>query len=784
MYSENISEVRNIRSLGEYSDGVGKKKLDFQFYWSAMLRNRWLIVFFTALMTTMAVIYSLMAVPIYAASATLLLESQKANIISIEDLVTSEQESINYYGTQYAVLRSRALAERVLDHLEHSDSISHTQLAEMLAPSSPEVLDAFGLGKTSTNDSDESMASTVTDGSKDVPMRLADRLGNEEYNKVVNRFRESLSISPVVKTKLVTIIYESTNPEFSALVANAVAGQYIENAMEQRKLRRADASEWMDRRIEELKVKLDDSEDVLLSFKKANGLIDFDGDVGRLNDQQLSFMTSELAKAKSELSNAKDLYLKTQNYKTSSPQLLETLPFVQNNVTVRSANTDLERGQLDLIKLKNRYGDKHPIIVDANSRLVSLRSTLNDNIRRAVAAFENDYQLLQQRVESLELSVTQSKESVQGIGQQKVSLDRLEREAAANRDQYNRMFDRITEIRTTDGLDDANAVVSEAAWVPTNPVKPNKALIIGLVMLGSLILAAAVSFLREYLDDTVNTKADIEKRLKSNLLGIIPIVERSISQRKNSIPITPADAADTSETFPEAVNTCRTALSTSGEKDSQVILVTSSVPNEGKSTVALNLAYSFGQLERTLLIDCDLRRPSIAAALGMQADEVGLTNLLLGKSIKPGSIQCGVWGSFDCLTSGPVPDKPQELLASEKFAEGLNSLRNHYDRIIIDSPPTLVVSDAIVLSRLVDEVLYVVKPHETPIKLVDNGLSRLAEARASVAGICISQMDINIWKSYGDLEFHGFGLNYQGYGKYFTKSERYENVPSVRLVSG
>ncbi|MEE9335182.1 MAG: polysaccharide biosynthesis tyrosine autokinase [Granulosicoccaceae bacterium] len=765
LYSENISEVRNIRSHGEYADGVGKKRLDFQFYWSALLRNKWLIIFFTALMTTMATIYSLMAVPIYAGNATLLLESQKANIISIEDLVSSEQESNDYYGTQYAILRSRALAARVLDHLQRSEDISQPQLAKMLSPASSKAI------------------STLGDGSKDDAMSLADRLDKTDYNNVINRFRESLKITPIVKTKLVKISYDSTDPEFAALAANAVATQYIENAIAQRKLRRGDASKWMDSRVQELKIKLEDSEDALLSFKKVNGLIDLDGDVGRLNDQQLLFTSSELAKAKGEMSNARDLYLKTQNYKITSPKLLETLPYVQNNVTVRSANADLVRGQRNIAELRNRYGAKHPIIVDARSNFASLRSALNDSIERAVAAFENDYQLLQQRVESLEDNVTQSKASVQGIGQKKVSLDALEREAASNRDQYNKMFDRITEIRTTDGLDEANAVVSEAAWVPTNPIRPNKVLIVGFVMLASLLLAAAVSFIKEYLDDTVNKKSDIEKRLRSKLIGVIPLVERESSQRENENPITPSDAVDSSETFLEAVNTCRTALSVRGRKNSKVILVTSSVPNEGKSTIALNLAYSFGQLERTLLIDCDLRRPSIAAVLGMQADDAGLTNLLLNKSIKPGSMQFGVWGSFDCLTSGPVPENPQELLASDKFAKGLRMLRNQYDRIIIDCAPTHAVSDAIVLSQLVDEVLYVVKPHETPIKLVDNGLSRLAEAQATVAGICISQVDIRKSKSYGDMEFHGFGLNYQGYGKYFTPRERYDNAPLAKLAS-
>jgi len=168
----------------------------------------------------------------------------------------------------------------------------------------------------------------------------------------------------------------------------------------------------------------------------------------------------------------------------------------------------------------------------------------------------------------------------------------------------------------------------------------------------------------------------------------------------------------------------------------------------------------------------------------MQADRAGLTNLLLNKEIQEGSIQFGVWDSFDCLTSGPVPDKPQELLASDKFAHGLDTLRKLYDRIIIDCAPTHVVNDAIVIGRLVDEVLFVVKPHETPIKLVKNGLSRLTEAQVSIAGICISRVDFNKSKSYGDMEFDGFRTSFKKYKKYYTPGDSFENPPPLKLTAG
>lgn len=796
MYSENINEIRDFHRQKEISEGVGSKILDFQFYWNALSRNKWLIALFTALMTALAIIFALSAVPVYEARATLLLESQKANIISIKDLVNTEQGSADYYGTQYAILKSRTLSERVLNHLVQEGYISQSSLSEVLSSDSDGSVDAPESG-------DESVLSSGNTGvvnggaGLDLPgtdSRLFHSLGSSRYNQLVNQFRKTLTVNPVLKTKLVTISYESPDPEFSALVANAIANQYIESTVEQRKEQKVKASEWMDTRIQELKLELEKSEDALLAFKKNNELIDLNGDVGRLDEQQLLYMTGELEKARSELANARDVYLTTQRYRRSSPNLLRTLPYVKNDESVRSISSELVASQRRISSLRTRYGVKHPVIVDAESAAATLRATLQENIERAVLTFENNYQLLQSRVNTLESSVAQSKVSIHNQGGKRVTLDALEREVEVNRDQYNRLFDRIIEVRTTDGLDEANAVVAEAAWVPTNPVKPNKTLIVALVALGSLLLASIFSFIKEYFDDTINRKADIEKRLNSRVLGAIPLVGRKSGKRgfvesmflkpSVSAPVTPVEASRKSDTFMEAVYSCRTAVSLedAGEhgKGSRIILVTSSVPGEGRTTLALNLAYAFGQLERTLLIDCDLRKPSIAAALGMPANDVGLTNLLTEKSIKPGSIKFGVMGAFDCMTSGPVPSNSLDLLASSKFATGLEALGKSYDRIIIDSAPVQVVSDAVVLGQLVDKVLCVVKSHDTPIKVVDNTLSRLAAAHASV-GICLSQVDIAKFRSFGDMNFQKAGPNYRGSGKYFTQVDRIDQGAPARL---
>ena len=785
MYLENIEELRVPYPAGQNKGSASPKKLDLLFYWRALRRKKWLIALFTALITAIAVYYSMRAVPIYGAKATLLLESQKANIISIEDLVSTEQESIDYLGTQYAILRSRGLADRVVDYLLTEKNYSQEELTELLqsSGSSNSLKSVFQLISgvfEPSGASDDSPARVVQSDSEselleagidDSIFETSDRTGDREWEKLLDLFRDSFSISPVAKTKLITIGFESPDPEFSALAANAIADQYIESVIEQRSALKGEASTWMDGRIAELKIKLDQSEDDLLAFKKSNDLVDLGGDVGRLNEQELILANSELTEARNELSGARDMYRKAQSYKDSTPELLETLPFVQTDVLVRSITTEMGQAQRAITELKNRYGAKHPAVIDAESRLESQRSTLDRHVQRAVTAFETDYQLLQQRVASLQSNVVQGKESIQLIGQQKISLEALEREVSANREQYNKLFDRITETRTADGLDEANAVVAEAAWVPTLPVKPNKKLIVGLAFIGSLLLSAFVAFFLEYMDDTVTSTEEFKRRLDTRVLGALPLVTQKSSGHRNSYPLTPSRAFRLSETFSEAIRSCRTALSIRANRDLQIILVTSSVPDEGKSTVALNLAYSFGKIERTLLIDCDLRKPSIARALELGANTAGLSDTLLLKENFNQCVRLNVLDTFDCLCSGPIPEQPLELLSSWRFAKLLTLLRDEYDKIIIDSAPTHVVSDSLVISRLADGVLYVVKPEHTPIKLIGNCLSRLKEASANVVGVCFSQVDVNKAKAYGGSEFYGFGDSYSGYGDCYKSKE-------------
>ena len=480
--------------------------------------------------------------------------------------------------------------------------------------------------------------------------------------------------------------------------------------------------------------------------------------------------TAELAQARSDLASQSDVYNEVQSLRGQS-DLLESIPAIQADPLVQRVQIEQGQAQRALDELKNRYGDLHPRVVDATSQLDTLDTSLQGHINRVVGAIANDYQLVRQRVASIESKLAAGKQEIQSIGTKKFELDELEREVSINREIYDTFFSRITEAKSADGLENANARISDRALPALGPFKPKKGLIVALAALASLILAMLMAVLYEQMDDTVKSTMDIEKKLGMKFIGMLPLIKGGLLAKTSTLPLIPSQIEDKKGTFAESVSTIRTSLCVDeGASARKVILVTSSVPGEGKSTTSINLAYSLGQLEKVLLIDCDMRRPTVAVAAGFDRDVTGLGNLITQTAHARDCIKRNQLAGFvDVLPSGPLPEHPLEMLSSKRFEKILEQLKRHYDRIVIDCAPTQAVSDALVLSGFSDAVVYCVKSHHTSIELVRRGLQRLRQVDAPLAGVVITQVDMDKLQSYGGDYY------YQGYYDYYGYSDKSEH---------
>ncbi len=781
------------------SQGSGMEQLDLQHYLRILRKHKWPVTLFTAAVTGFAAYYAMTATPIYKSTSTLLIESQGTEgLVDFKEIVGVDTQNQDYYQTQYELLRSRGLAQRVVNRLDlwnnpeyspdarASEAQSEAARREVLGESPSGIAGLIERGKgilgvtpSENAESDNTVNSepvkielasvTQIGEGLDISQELEGSDSKLSPNRLITvaNFMSHLSISPVRKTKLVKISFESPDPAFSAIVANTVGEEYISSYLDAKLELTTTTTAFFSERLATLKQILDESEQRLIGFKEANGLVDVDGSVGRLNEQELLLATAELAQARSDLSGKADLYREVQALR-NQPLLLQSIPSVQADPLVQNVRIELGQVQRQIDELGNRYGERHPRVVDARSQLASLNTTLEGHINRVVGSISKDYQLVRQQVASIEAKLVAGKQKIQAIGTKKFELDELSREVATNRDIYNEFFSSISEAKSADGLVSANATISDAAVPQQRPIKPKKQLIIAIAAIASLILSMLMAVLYEQMDDTVKSTNDVEDKLGLKLLGILPLIKGGMFSRTQELPLNPTEIVDKNGTFFEAVNTARTAICIDDrDKPRQVIMVTSSVPGEGKSTTSINLAYSLAKLERVLLIDCDLRRPTVAKAAGVDKNSPGLSSLITQTAPARECIKQGAFGGVvDILPSGPIPDQPLELLSSKRFEKILQKLTTHYDRIVLDCAPTQAVSDALVLSRLADAVVYAVKSHDTSIELVKRGVQRLRQVDAPFAGVLITQVDMDKVMSYGGDYY------YQGYYDYYGYTEK------------
>lgn len=729
-------------------------EINLREYIRVLMKNRWLIFFITTLTTSLAFVYVTKATPIYRATATLLIEGDRSNIVSIQELYGFDASDTDYFQTQFEILKSRELAEKIVEEL---DLASHPDFTS----SSDSDFDLIGVVQ-------ELLGIETNEEQSDRQNELLAELDPDMQRRFVAQlFLDRLSVDPIRKTKLVRLSFESPDPAFAARVANSVGEIYIEDHLEAKAQMTEKASNWLTERLSVLQVALQESEERLQDYKEETGLVDFGGGVSRFTEQELANFSSKLVDAQREEAEAEALFNEVRRLRNSAPDVLENLPAVQQSSLVKTYKVDRAELEREIDELSNRYGDRHPRMVDARSRLNVIERNLELEIQRIISSIQKDFELAQSNVRTLERRVASGKAEIQSIGRKSFELDQLQREVDANRNLYETFFNRFRETDEASSLDTTNARISDAAVPPLSPSKPKKPLIIALGLILGLIGSVAIAFLREYLDDTVMGADQIESKLGLPLLGIVPKIK---GKKTTQLALSPDNIDDKRGTFAESIRTIHTSISLgSGEASDKIVVVTSSVPNEGKSTLSLNLAYAMCEGdtvgEKVLLIDADMRRPSVHKTLGLPIESPGLCNLIEKTARAADCIYKDLLDKLDVMPAGGVPANPLEMLSSKRFGYLMEQLRKHYDRIIIDSPPVQAVSDALMLSRNADAVLYVIRSAETPFPVAQRGVRRMQQMGAPIKGLIVSQVDMEKLKGYDS------GYYYQGYYDYYGYSE-------------
>lgn len=737
-----LSEKNDFRAASH--DDADEDIIDLSHYFRVVNQSKWRILSLALIITFLVALIVLSLTPVYKATSSLLIESEETNIVSIEQVYGLDASKKEYFETQYEILKSRYIAEKVVNKLALD---SHPIFIEKLDESNSSAFDGI---KTT-------LKSILTF----LPQKEREPLSEEEQAQLrkellITLFSENLTISPVPNTQVVKIAYTSESPKLAAEVANAVAEVYIESYLEAKFDMTSKATSWLNDSLAGLRNKLEISEKKLAEFYQREQLVDLDGVVG-LASEELQGLSEQLLQAENRLKQSEIIFEQVQNF-NGDPAELAAMPAVQNHPSIQNVKEAELKAQSNVSELSKVYGPKHLKMISAQAELASVKQTLENQIASLISGITNEYRQAQSQVNRLRVAVASAKEEYRTLTTLESKRRVLQREVDTNQQLYDSFFTRLQETSEVEGFESANARVLDRATLPVEPFKPKKSLILIATLVMSTGFGIFIALVLDFLNSGIRSVDDVERRLGQRMMGLIPWQPH---KKKNDLPL--REFFDTSNhVFSEAIRTLRTSiqlLDLSGDK--KVIMVTSSVPKEGKTTVSINLAFAMGQIGKTLLIDTDLRKPAIAKRFGMPGFQPGIANLVSGTHSLDECLCNDVASNIDVITAGSATPNPQELLMSDNFKKVIKNLREQYEHIIIDTAPIQAVSDAIIVSESADMLFHVVKADATNEKIVSSGLERFMRVGKRIDGVILNQVDVK--KAGNGYAYTGYYDKY-GYG--------------------
>lgn len=707
--------------------------------WRAVAHRKWVILAFALIVGGLAWLVAEQMRPVYRSTSTVLLEAAPAKVVSqIEDVVAGASANREHVQTQAEVMKGRAVAEKVIDRLrlvQHPDFDPRNQDATgwrlLLGKFAPWVVEALQPSSPQ-----------------------ADLAAIRE--SVLQRYSERLSVEAVRLSQLVRVRFESTDPALAAAVANAVAEVYINEERANRVAATTGAGDWIRERMSELKRKLDSSESALQAYREREGLLDSKTTVLGGSGRQLDELTNRLVEASVRRSVAEEAYKQVKN----GDERLESVPAVVRSVSVQNAKAIENELSKRLAEVSQRYGPDHPRNIAAAAELKTAQQSTQKEIRAVVDSLVKEYQAAVATERSLEAQIKENKSAIQSLNRKEIQLSALEREAATNRQLYETFLTRYGETTATRDGQRANARIVDRAVPAIKPVRPQKGLIVGLAVVAGALFAIIAAVVSSRLNNTVKTSADVESRLNQPFLAALPVI--GLIRRKSSGRMI-SDFPD--DLYSEGVRTANTGIMLSLLDDpKKVIAVTSSLPGEGKSTFALNLAFCQSTNRKVVLVEADLRRPSIAKLLKETSENRGVSDVLSGEIALDDALRVIPGSNLTVLSSGKSVPDPLAMVSSVAFSTMIRELQGRFDVVVIDCPPVQVVSDALMLGRIATGMVYLVKAEETPAATARAGLKRLSDAGVRLVGVVLNQHNHRrAAKYYG--ESYGYGrYSYKGYG--------------------
>ena len=736
------------------------ERLSFGHYLRVLYKRRRMAVTVLLLVATTGIVRTSMLIPIYEGRVRLLLDGERLNIVKqFQDVVDPESSSLSYFQTQFIILQSRSLARRTLISLnllppaQQRRSQSQPTAPDPRRPDPPSAL--AGAFATAMDFISHPF------GADDQPhASLAPQTSNElaAEERQIDAFLSGLSVAPIPSSRLVDLRYRSTDPQLAARYANTIAHEYIDQNLEFRFLATKEATDWLAARLAEQRQKVEASEQALLAYRQRTGVV-----TENRNDsvalQKLSDLTKMVTDAKAARIEKEAVYSQVQSLQKDHASL-DAFPAVLQNSYIQQLKIELGNAQRQYAQMSQTLGERHPDMINARSAMQATQARLQSEVAKVVDSVHASYVAAQATETSLVQAFEAQKQEALAQNERGVELGVLQREAESNRQIYEILMQRSKETGITGELRTNNIRVLDAAEVPRVPVWPNRTAEIRNSILIALTAAIGLVAMFELFDNRIKLPDEILSYLGLSLLGVVP----TVSLKNGASSPRPLINGEIPGEFAEAFRLVRTnVLFSAFEQGSRSIVVTSPGIGEGKTSVATNLAIAIAQAgQRVLLVDADMRRPQVHDAFGRELDP-GLSNLIVGNVSASEVVKLSAVSGLWILPAGMIPPNPAEILASKRFKSLIKQLEEHFDWVIVDSPPVLAVADASVIAHAVSRVLLVVRAEMTGRGDARAAIERLEAVGAQFAGAVLNNVDTARHRYYYAPFYR------HDYGSYYTK---------------
>ncbi len=666
----------------------------------------------------------------FIAVTTLLIETRIPNPIPVKGVYESEFRSEEYFGTQYEILKSRDLAGKVVDKL---DLINHPEFR----PEEPSII-AKAMNWRSWL--------PFIDRSEGPPLPTEEAKVLKRDSVIVG-FLQRLKVVPVRGTQLVKVGFKSRSPALSQKVANTLADQFIDGALQARLDVTRRTSEWLTQKLGDIRTQLERSEKSLQEFREQEKLVNVNGS-RTLNEDELLDTTKRLRDAQRRKTELASAYARVREAGDDALKLLQ-IPVLLQDVRVTGASRGYQEAENALKTVRERYGEKHPSMAAVKARFEAAQNSYYDALKVAAQGVASEYEIASANERALGSIVAGSREAIEKLDKKQYEMGQLEREVATNREIYNMFLTRFKETDSVNNYENLTARVIDTAMLPRIPAEPKVGRMTMIAAGVGLMLGLVLAVLRHLLSEEVRSPEDLEALTQVPVVGVITKVDKEDARGLATLFLTKPQTP-----FSEGIRSIRTALQLADvDKKYHRLLVTSSVPAEGKTSLASALAESFAAVEQVLLVDADLRRPSLSQRLGAPEGSPGLTELLAGQARLEECLYLHQASGIYLLPSGKHVPNPAEVLASLAFKSLMEELSRRFYRIIFDSPPCQAASDALQLSQHVDGVLFVVKSGGASRRVIRNSFKLLRNVGAPVLGNIVNQVDL---KKAGAGYYHGY----------------------------